>query len=201
MTQRKRLLQLLREKSLRLGRFQLASGLTSHYYFDSKLTTLDPEGAYLTAKAMLGEIEAGGFQADLIGGLTLGADPIVAAVAAVSFAERDQHRPLGAFIVRKDAKRHGTERYIEGVAEPRGRKALIIDDVCTTGGSTQLAIDRAESAGMTVEAVLCLVDREQGGRERFAGRPFCPVFTASELLDTPEIQDRLRELSSSSEAS
>lgn len=197
MKQRERLLHLLREKSLRLGRFKLASGLTSHYYLDSKLTTLDPEGAYLTAKVLLGEIKSRGVQADLIGGLTLGADPIVAAVAAVSFAERDEFRPLGAFIVRKDAKRHGTEQFIEGVATPRGRRVCIIDDVCTTGGSTRLAIERAEAAGMEVVAVLCLVDREQGGRENLAGRLFYPVFTASELLDSPEIQDRLRELSSS----
>lgn len=194
---RDRLLRLLREKSLRLGRFKLASGMTSHYYFDSKLTTLDPEGAYLTAKALLSEIKARGIQADLIGGLTLGADPIVAAVAAVSFAERDEYRPLGAFIVRKDAKSHGTERFIEGVAEPQGRRVIIIDDVCTTGGSTRVAIERAEAAGMTVAAVLCLVDREQGARENLAGHPFYPIFSASELLASPEIQERLRALSSS----
>lgn len=192
--ERMRLLEILRQKSLKLGNFTLVSGQRSHYYFDSKFTTLDPEGAYLTARLVLTEIQTRGIEAEAVGGLTLGADPIVSAVAAVSYACRDEFRPLRAFIVRKEPKKHGTQRFVEGFDPAPGTPVAIIDDVCTTGGSTLKAIRGAEDAGMRVVAVLCLVDREQGGREALADFPFYPIFTARELLDTPEIQRRLREL-------
>ncbi|GAB4252533.1 MAG: orotate phosphoribosyltransferase [Acidobacteriota bacterium] len=195
--ERERLLAILREKSLKLGNFTLVSGQRSHYYFDSKFTTLDPEGAYLTARLVLAEIRKQGIDVEAIGGLTLGADPIVSAAAAVSYACRDQFRPLRAFIVRKEPKKHGTQRYIEGLEPAPGMPVAIIDDVCTTGGSTLKAIRGAEEAGMRVAAVLCLVDREQGGREALSAYPFYPLFTARELLDDPVIQERLRELEQS----
>jgi orotate phosphoribosyltransferase len=191
---RHRLLQLLREKSLKIGRFTLVSGMTSHYYFDSKLTTLDPEGGYLTARLLLEEIKAREIQATAIGGLTLGADPIVASVAALSFAERERYAPISAFIVRKESKKHGTRQFIEGFTGGNGTPVIIIDDVCTTGGSTMKAINRAEEAGFKVTAVLCLVDREQGAGEVLKEYPFFPLFTATELLADPEIQSQLRAL-------
>lgn len=192
---RKRLLEKLREKSLKLGDFTLVSGKKSNYYFDSKFTTLDPEGAYLTARLLLEEIRTQGIQAEAIGGLTLGADPVVAAVAAVSYLERNEFSPLSAFIVRKDAKRHGTQRFIEGFEGRPGTRVIIVDDVCTTGGSTLRAVKAAEESQFRVEAVFCLVDREQGGREALKDYAFYPLFSASELLDSAHIRDELRRLS------
>lgn len=193
-TERARLLELLRQHSLKLGKFKLVSGKTSHYYFDSKFTTLQPEGAYLTARMILGELAARGIQAEAIGGMTLGADPIVSAVATVSFLQQEEYPALAAFIVRKEAKGHGTQRFIEGLEARPGMPVVIIDDVCTTGGSTLRAIARAEEAGMRVVAVLCLVDREQGARESLQKYDFYPLFTASELLADPLIQKELEAL-------
>jgi orotate phosphoribosyltransferase len=191
---RDRLLELLREKSLKIGRFKLVSGMTSFYYFDSKLTTLDPEGGYLVARLLLEEIKKREIKASAIGGLTLGADPIVSSVAALSFAESDRFAPIAAFIVRKDSKKHGTQQFIEGPSFKKGTPVIIIDDVCTTGGSTIKAIERAEEAGFDVTAVLCLVDREQGAAEALQDYPFFPLFTATELLADPEIQEQLAAL-------
>lgn len=195
-----RLLQLLRQHSLKIGHFTLTSGATSHYYFDSKLTTLHPEGAYLSALLVLEELKSQGIEADAIGGLTLGADPIVSAVAAVSFAQRDQYRPLPAFIVRKEPKKHGTQRYLEGFSGEPGSRVVIVDDVCTTGGSTLHAIRRAEEAGFQVVAVLCLIDREEGGREALRDYPFHPLLTSRELLDEPSIQAQIRRLEQAPDA-
>lgn len=192
--ERQRFLEILREKSLRIGRFTLVSGLTSHYYFDSKFTTLDPEGSYLTAWLILDLLKREKIKADSIGGLTLGADPIVAAVAAVSHAERERFEPMRAFIVRKEAKKHGTQRFIEGYQAEPGTPVVIVDDVCTTGGSTVKAIERAEEAGYKVVAVVCLVDREQGGAEALKAYAFYPLVTATELLDEPGIQAQLAQL-------
>ncbi len=191
---KQRLLQLLRAHSLQLGHFVLTSGKSSLYYFDSKFTTLHPEGAYLTAKLILETINREELRIDAIGGLTLGADPIVAAVAAVSHAERELYPPLPAFIVRKQPKGHGTKRLLEGYNPPPGARVAIVDDVCTTGGSTLQAIERAEQSGCHVEAVLCLVDREEGGSEALQAYRFLPLIRAAELLDEPAIQARLREL-------
>lgn len=179
MSERERLKQLLREHSLRVGDFVLTSGQRSRYYFDSKKTTLRPEGAYLTAREVLRLLERERIEADAIGGLTLGADPIVCPVAALSHVAG---RPLRAFIVRKEAKGHGTGQRIEGDLEP-GSRVVIVDDVVTTAGSTLQAIGAAEQAGHRVVAVICLVDREEGGTERLAAWPFYPLFRRSELLD------------------
>jgi orotate phosphoribosyltransferase len=191
---RQRLLQLLREKSLRLGHFVLVSGKTSNYYFDSKFTTLDPEGGYLSAWLILEEIRKRGIDAQAIGGLTLGADPIVSAVSVVSHSERDRFQPLPGFIVRKESKKHGTRRFIEGFEGSAGTRVVIIDDVCTTGGSTMKAIRRAEEAGFDVVAVFCLVDREQGGADMLKDYCFHPLFVAEELLSDPLIQQELERL-------
>jgi len=191
---RNRLLQLLREKSLKIGQFKLVSGMTSHYYFDSKFTTLDPEGGYLTARLLLEEIKSRKIDAVAIGGLTLGADPIVSAVSALSFAEKERFDLISAFIVRKESKKHGTQQFIEGFTSQTGTPVVIIDDVCTTGGSTLRAIRRTEEAGFKVVAVLCLVDREQGAGEALTDYPFFPLFTATELLADPQIQSQLKAL-------
>jgi orotate phosphoribosyltransferase len=178
-TDRKRLLAMLREHSLMFGDFTLASGKKSNFYFDSKKTTLRPEGAYLVAAEMLQLLSEKGIDADAVGGLTLGADPIVCPMAALSHTSGS---PLRAFIVRKEAKAHGTTRQIEGDLEPSS-KVVVIDDVVTTGGSTLKAIEAAEAAGHEVVAVLCVVDREQGGAEALSKWPFFPLFTRSEVFE------------------
>lgn len=178
-TDRKRLLVLLKEHSLMFGDFTLASGRKSNFYFDSKKTTLRPEGAYLVAAEMLQMLSEKRIDADAVGGLTLGADPIVCPIAALSYTTGS---PLRAFIVRKEAKDHGTTRQIEGDLEPASR-VVVVDDVVTTGGSTLKAIEAAESAGHEVVAVLCIVDREEGGAEALSRWPFFPLFTRSEIFD------------------
>ncbi|MEW5807164.1 MAG: orotate phosphoribosyltransferase [Acidobacteriota bacterium] len=178
MSNRNRLLQLLKENSLLFGDFTLTSGKKSSYYFDSKLTTLLPEGSYLVAREILRIIDENKIQADAIGGLTLGADPIVSAVAAVSFMEK---KPLPAFIVRKDPKGHGSRRRIEGNVRDNA-KVIIVDDVVTTAGSTLSAIEAAKEAGFEIVAVICLVDREEGGAVLLKPYNFYPIFRRSEIL-------------------
>jgi len=178
-TNRKRLLALLKEHSLMFGDFTLASGKKSNFYFDSKKTTLRPEGAYLVAAEMLHLLSDQRIDADAVGGLTLGADPVVCPMAALSHTTAS---PLRAFIVRKETKSHGTTRQIEGDLEPSS-KVVVIDDVVTTGGSTLKAIEAAEVAGHEVVAVLCIVDREQGGAEALSHWPFFPLFTRSEVFE------------------
>jgi orotate phosphoribosyltransferase len=177
---RERLREILREKSLRTGDFTLASGKKSTYYLDCRLTTMHPEGALLIARLMLHKIREYGIHADAVGGLTLGADPIGAAVAVVSQLEG---MPLHAFIVRKEAKGHGTRRLIEGYDAPAGARVIVVDDVCTTGDSILKAAGRCEEAGYRVSAAFCVVDREEGGTSMIAAKyPFYPLFTARELL-------------------
>ena len=180
---RKRLMELLKEHSLMFGEFTLASGKKSNFYFDSKRTTLLPEGAFLTAMEILAILDDNGIQADAIGGMTLGADPIVCPVAALSHVEGS---PLRAFIVRKETKEHGTSRKIEGSLEP-GSRVVVVDDVVTTAGSTLKAIEAVEQDGHEIVAVICLVDREEGGTEKLARWPFYPIFSRSEIFEkTPE---------------
>ena len=178
MSEREQLRDLLKSRSLMFGDFTLASGKKSKYYFDSKRTTLLAEGAWLTAREVLRLVRDKGIKADAVGGLTLGADPIVCPVAALSHSEGP---PLRAFIVRKEAKDHGTGRQIEGVLDP-GSRVIVVDDVVTTAGSTLKAIEAAEAAGHTVVAVICLVDREEGGSEKLAKYPFYPIFRKSEIF-------------------
>lgn len=178
MSERDRLRELLKSQSLMFGDFTLVSGKKSTFYFDSKRTTLLPEGAWLTAREVLRLVREKGIVADAIGGLTLGADPIVCPVAALSHAEGPA---LRAFIVRKETKDHGTGRQIEGVLEA-GSRVIVVDDVVTTAGSTVKAIEAAEAAGHTVVAVICLVDREEGGAEKLARYPFYPIFRKSEIF-------------------
>lgn len=175
---RAELLRLLAEKSFRLGNFKLSSGASSDYYVDCRTTTLDAQGARLTGEVFLDAIRAQGWHADAIGGLTLGADPIVVAVAVVSGS-------LHGFLVRKAEKQHGTAQRIEGF-QRKGARVVIVDDVCTTGASTIQAIEAARQFGFEVIGVMCLVEREEaGGRndvERAAApAKFVSVFTASDV--------------------
>ena len=175
---RSRLLELLRERAVKVGDFTLASGRKSSYYIDGRLVTLDAEGAYLIARCVLDVMAREKIEASWVGGLTLGADPIAAATAAVSHAEG---RPISAFLVRKEAKSHGTGRKVEG-GLPAGARVLVVDDVVTTAGSTLQAIAAVEEAGCQVAAVICVIDREEGGREALKRHPFYPLFAVSELL-------------------
>ncbi|HKM89554.1 MAG TPA: orotate phosphoribosyltransferase [Candidatus Acidoferrales bacterium] len=175
-----RLKQRIREKSLFRGQVTLSSGKTSDYYMDCRLTTLDPEGSVLVAHAILELLAAKGICADAIGGMSIGADPIVAAVAALSFL---QGRPLRGFLVRKERKEHGRQKRIEGLEAGAARDVVIVDDVCTTGKSTFDAIAAAEDEGMKVTAVINLVDREEGGSEELRKKyPYFAICTARELL-------------------
>jgi orotate phosphoribosyltransferase len=177
---RRELRDIIRRKSLRIGDFTLSSGKTSSYYLDCRTTTLDPRGALLIARLILQSIRSHDIHADAIGGLTMGADPIAAAVAVVSEIEG---RPLPAFIVRKEAKGHGTVRQIEGYDGKPGSRVIIVDDVCTTGDSILKAAEKAEQAGYRVAAAFCVVDREEGGTESISGKyPLYALFTAKELM-------------------
>ena len=175
---RAELLRLLAEKSFRLGNFKLSSGASSDYYVDCRTTTLDAQGARLTGEVFLDAIRAQGWHADAIGGLTLGADPIVVAVAVVSAS-------LHGFLVRKAEKQHGTAQRIAGF-QRKGARVVIVDDVCTTGASTIQAIEAARQFGFEVIGVMCLVEREEAGGRKDVERAAAPakfvsIFTASDV--------------------
>jgi len=181
-TARIQLLSVLAKKSLRLGRFELSAGGVSDYYIDCRLTTLDATGALLTGEAVLQEIYDRGWQADAIGGLTMGADPIVVATSVIS---AQLGKPIHGFLVRKAEKTHGTGQRIEGFRQKPAR-VVIVDDVCTTGASTIQAIDAAREFGFEIVGVLCLVERQEaGGRANVekaaAPAPFVALFTADDV--------------------
>jgi orotate phosphoribosyltransferase len=175
---RQDLLRLLAHKSFKLGKFKLSSGGTSDYYIDCRTTTLDAKGSRLTGEVFSDEIRQQRWKPQAIGGLTMGADPIVTAVSVVS-------GELHGFLVRKAEKRHGTGQRIEGFRE-KGARVVIVDDVCTTGASTVQAIEAAREFGFEIVGVMCLVEREEAkGRpsvERAAApAPFVSIFTAREV--------------------
>jgi orotate phosphoribosyltransferase len=175
---RQELLSTLAHKSFRLGEFRLSSGGTSDYYIDCRTTTLDAKGSRLTGEVFLEEIRQRGWKPQAIGGLTMGADPIVVAVSVVS-------GELNGFLVRKAEKQHGTGQRIEGFRE-KGARVVIVDDVCTTGGSTAQAIEAAREFGFEVVGVMCLVEREEAkGRPNVenaaAPAPFISIFTANDV--------------------
>lgn len=179
MDYRNELLQLMRAKSLFLGEVVLSSGKKSNYYLDCKLTTLDAQGAFLTGHVLLELLRKNGIKADAIGGMSMGADPLVSAVSVVSHIEKT---PLPGFLIRKEAKKHGRMKQIEGIGQ-KVKDVVIVDEVCTTGKATQEAIDAAESEGYNVVAVISLVDREEGGSDAFRKKyKYFSVFTATELL-------------------
>ena len=175
---RQELVRLLAQKSFRLGEFKLSSGGTSDYYVDCRTSTLDALGSRLTGEVFLEEIRARGWRPQAVGGLTMGADPIVVAVAVVS-------GEISGFLIRKSGKGHGTGQRIEGFRE-KGARVVIVDDVCTTGASTIQAIEAAREFGFEVVGVMCLVEREEAkGRpnvQEAAGiAPFVSIFRANDV--------------------
>jgi orotate phosphoribosyltransferase len=198
-TPKQRLLHLLATQSFRLGDFKLSSGGKSDYYIDCRTTTLHAEGARLVGQAITDELRARGWRPQAIGGMTMGADPIVTAVSILS-AQRVQTRApartkdtdvsaylIHGFLVRKAEKTHGTGRRIEGFQE-QGAKVVIVDDVCTSGASTIQAIEAAKEFGFEVIGAICLVEREEaGGRpaveKAVAPGKFISVFKATEIRE------------------
>jgi orotate phosphoribosyltransferase len=161
------LIALVREKALKFGDFTLASGKKASYYLDGKQVTLSPAGALLVAEGILDVLQSGVMPA-AIGGMAIGADPITAAVVTVSAV---RGTPVAGFMVRKQAKGHGTEQHIEGPVRP-GDAVVIVEDVVTTGGSSLEAIERAEAFGLKIARVLAVIDRMEGGAEAFAARGY-----------------------------
>ncbi len=155
------LLELLKEKSFQKGKRTLSSGKQSDYYLDVKRVTLTGEGAYLTAKLILELLR--GDKITAVGGPTLGADPIIGAVAALSYLEG---KPINTFIVRKEPKKYGMEKFIEGPKITKGERVVIVEDVVTTGASVLKAVEAVRRAGAKVSKVIALVDRLEGGAER-----------------------------------
>ena len=179
---------LLANRAVIRGRITLTSGIESEYYFDCKRATLSAEGAPLVGEAVLNAIKTLPEPPRAIGGLTHGADPIIGA-AMMKAAECSLH--LDGFYIRKEPKKHGTQRLIEN-PPPSGTPVVIVDDVVTKGGSVVQAIDGAESAGCNVVAVIVLVDRLEGGTEKIRARVpharYIPIFTIKDFLDIEEIR-------------
>lgn len=180
MTDRQRLQALLREHSVRFGEFKLVSGQTSNVYVDAKLTTYRAEAMPLVGRLFLEKMRQRGWRPSAVGGLTLGADPIAMAIARESYGSDFQ---VDAFVVRKESKKHGTMKFVEGLPNPAGTRVVIIDDVCTTGGSTVAAIERARESALEILGAICLVDREMGAAKNIEalGCPFDWIFQLSEL--------------------
>ena len=181
---RQQLLDLFCQKAYQEGDFVLSSGQRSSYYINGKQVTLHPQGAAAIGRILLSLLPA---DTQAVAGLTLGADPIVAAVSVVSVYE---NRPIPALIIRKEAKGHGTRAYIEGPTLPEGAKVVVLEDVVTTGKSAMKAVERLRDAGYEVEEVISLVDRQQGGAEFYqsVGLKFHAVFSIQDL------QERYRQM-------
>ena len=166
MYDKNRLIQLVRELALQVGQFKLASGKMSSYYLDCRKVTLDSAGANLIADGLLELM--GNELPDAIGGMAIGADPITAAIITV--AGRGGKK-LRGFIVRKEAKQHGTGRDVEGPVNA-GDRVYIVEDVVTSGGSSLAAIEKAQANGLKILGVLAIIDRLEGGRETLAARGY-----------------------------
>ena len=173
---REELLKLVKEKALKKGNFTLSSGKKANFYIDGKQVTLDPQGIFLVGKTILALLH--GTNADAVGGPTLGADPMAAAVSLLS---SQTGKPLKAFIVRKDEKKHGTQKRIEGPALEAGSRVAMVEDVITTGQSVLEAIREVEKLKCRVVKVICLVDREEGAQDLLKDYSFLPIFTKTEL--------------------
>jgi orotate phosphoribosyltransferase len=176
-TLRQRLLDLLCHVAYKEGDFTLSSGQPSTYYINCKPVTLDPQGALATGRLLLSMLPTG---TGAVAGLTLGADPIVSAVSVVSVYE---NQPIPGLIIRKEAKGHGTQAYIEGPSLPAGTNIVVLEDVVTTGQSAMKAVTRLRDAGYTVNRVISLVDRKQGGEEFYKSQKleFQAVFNIEEI--------------------
>ena len=183
-TLRHKLLDLFCQLAYQEGDFVLSSGQRSSYYINGKQVTLHPQGALAMARLLLPLLPE---DTQAVAGLTLGADPIVSAVSVVSVYE---NKPIPALIIRKEAKGHGTMAYIEGPSLPQGAKVVVLEDVVTTGQSALKAVERLQAAGYTVDRVISLIDRLQGGGALYesAGLQFEALFTIEDL------QKRYREV-------
>ena len=182
---KERLIEMILERSFKYSDnppFTLVSGRKSNYFFNCKPTTLDPEGMNLIGELLFDMLADSAVTA--AGGLTLGADPIANALSVISF---QKGKPIKSFIVRKDVKDHGIKDGIEGNVQP-GEKVAILDDVITTGGSTITAIERAREAGLVIDRVIALIDREEGGRENILAH----VGRVDAVLTRTEIMARYR---------
>ncbi|HHD63664.1 MAG TPA: orotate phosphoribosyltransferase [Desulfobulbaceae bacterium] len=182
MDERQRLKKLLLAKSYREGIFTLTSGKTSDFYIDGKQTTLDAEGGYLCGRLLYELIQEETGPIGGVGGMTLGADPLVTAVSIVSYLKE---HPIPAFIVRKEAKGHGTGNFIEGKANlVPGCRVALVEDVVTTGGTLIQVIERVENEGFKVALVATVVNRQEGGAETLAehGYPLKTIFTRAQLI-------------------
>jgi len=172
-----KLLELIKRDAFKTGEFTLASGAKSNYYIDGRLLTLSSDGAHILARVILAMIE--GDEIDAVGGMTMGADPIIGAVLAIADASG---RALSGFICRKERKGHGTGRLVEGNLAA-GDKVLMVEDVVTSGGSTLRAIHDVEELGGKIVRVIAMVDRLSGAAGAFAerGYNFTPIFTVRDL--------------------
>ena len=179
---RARLIAIVKARSFQEGpEMKLASGKMSTFYFNMKPTMLDSEGAHVIASLILDQLD--GVDADLIGGLEMGAVPIAASVTAVAHA---RGRKLPAFFMRKQAKEHGTKSLIEGLGPGEtmaGRRVVIVEDVTTTGGSAIKAAEAIRASGATIVRVITIVDRQDGAEDAFAaaGMEFCPLLTLADF--------------------
>ncbi len=176
------LFEIVKTRSFRRGKFTLASGAQSELYFNLKPTMMHPKGALLWAKAFLSRLRAANI--DYVGGLEMGAVPVLGGMAAVS--EMEGH-PLNTFFVRKQAKAHGTKDVIEGLASGEslaGKRVLVVDDVATSGGSILKAVAAAKEEGAKVDTAMVLIDREEGAAENLQahGIRLLSVFRGQEFL-------------------
>ncbi len=176
---RAQLFQILKEKAFFRGKFILSSGKESSFYLDARLVSLSPAGAYLTGKVMLEMIKDD--KVDAIGGPTLGADPMVGAIASLSF---QANKPINTFIIRKQPKPHGKQQQVEGPELKEGFTVVIIDDVATTGKAFVESIEVLQKMNIKIAKAICIIDRNEGAREALAkyNVPLAPIFTINEFL-------------------
>ena len=176
--------QILCELSIRTGDFVLASGKRSNLYIDARLTTCHARAMPLIGRCFLAKMDELGWRPAAVGGLTMGADPIAVAIARESLDRAGE--PINAFVVRKEAKSHGMKQGVEGLALPARIDVVVVDDVCSTGGSTVTAVERSREAGLNVLGAICLVDRKLGASENLAAIEcaFASIFEIGELVAT-----------------
>lgn len=174
-----RLYEIIKTKSFVRGHVVLASGKESDHYFDMKPSMFDPEGADLLAELIFSRMS--GIEADIVGGLEMGAVPLI---TPISIASRRAGRPLPGFFVRKTVKDHGTRKLVEGLSDVAGKRVVIVEDVTTTGGSAMKAVEALTAAGAKITLVISILDREEGASKLYAdaGIPFQSLFKASEFL-------------------
>ena len=175
-----RLYDIIKTKSFVRGHVVLASGKESDHYFDMKPSMFDPEGAELLAELIYARLA--GSAADIVGGLEMGAVPLITPISIVS---RRAGKPLPGFFVRKTVKDHGTKKLIDGLSDVKGKRVVIVEDVTTTGGSAMKAVEALTAAGATIVLVISILDREEGAAALYAnaGIPFQSLFKASDFLN------------------